>query len=300
MTLSSVFSLFVLLIGCTLGDDPYPNDAPDLDFSKAQWVNEFKYDGVFTTTKDKQDICRSFFQIYGAETKKFEPSNSNYKLENGFWIDPTKSKFMGYPLPYQLSSGIRGIVKVNDKITDARTENEAFLNGFNYNDITKYNKEKGIKWEVIKLTFPDFEPMKSQNNLSEKDEASFKFVKEGLIVFPEPIQIEDKYKLGTEDNELIIRFEPRKDADLIYVKFSHEGYDLGNDLGPFKSRGFIKYYKGDETTIKINKNDIVNLMYNKKIVTMTVSAIKFYTDKNDGRNFLFKNSSDSQALIFID
>ena len=81
MTISSIFSTIFLLVGCSLFEEPTPyKDAPDLDFTKAQWVNEFQYDGVFTIQKLANGQAQAHYYFNGDEAKKFLPINEKDKM----------------------------------------------------------------------------------------------------------------------------------------------------------------------------------------------------------------------------
>lgn len=297
MTLSSVFSLFFLLIGCTLADDPAPSkDAPDLDFSKAQWVNDFKYDGVFTIQKNFSGEAQAHFQFNGAEAKNFLPENEKDKIENGFWFDEKISKFVGPNSSYY--TGIVGKVAVNEMEFDPIKDlNYLFLGKLEVENLSlKYNATKGVTWNVSLVNIPNNDSFKAKNNLTKADEKSFITKKEGITVFPDAIKINKEYKISKEEKELKIDFESPKEADLIYVTFEYKRYNTG----VFIPSGFLKYMKSDANSIVISKSELQKFLGDAQKITMTLSAVKYYTTQQGNRNFIYKNIGHSVSTIIIE
>lgn len=297
MSFTSIISLFALVIGCSGSDDPKPNkDAPDLDFSKAQWVNEYGYDGVFTTTRDISDNFIADFSFNGATAKKFNPKNSKNPIENGIWFEPSMHEYFGKNVLKSYKTTIIGVVDLNG-ISFSSTN---FLGKIFSNDAFKFNPEEGLTWKVLKVNIPDTEEMKKINGLSPGDAKSFQVAKEKVKVFPEPIRLESKYTLGQDQKELMIDILPLKEADLIYVKFTNENSFFFTSPSSDDSGGFLKFYKGDVDHININKSELKNYVSGPGDITMTVTALKFYTSENGNRKFLFKNTSESVSKIILE
>ena len=313
MKQSLFLCLLTILFSCTAQTDITPaikSDAPDLDFSKPIWVNEFQYDGVFTIEEFYKDTFRAYYSFNGAEAKTFSPVNDRAIIENGFWFSPKISKFMG-GLSYY--SGINGKLSLNDvEIIPSYTgggslpsplvgNNGIYIGKLSENTSLKYNADKGFTWKVLSVNIPNDDSWKRLNNLTPDDKTSFVHEKDGIKVFPEVVKIEKQYVFNSSDKELTIKFEAIKNADVIYFQFDRNGYyDIGpDDLGIFESKGFLKYVKGDANSITIKRSEASLFLWNKPEFTMTVLAVKYYTSTNSKRKFLCRNIATSQANITI-
>ena len=292
--------LLTILFSCTAQSDitPVKSDAPDLDFSKPIWVNEFQYDGVFTIQRNVYDRYQASYAFYGAEAKAFSPINDKLPLENGFWFSPKIAKFVGY-LPYY--SNIIGKVSINDVDIDPYKGTLGLSKLTDYAAL-KYDADQGLTWKVNEVNIPDNTVMKTQNNLTSADKPSFINSKDGIKIFPEVIKIEKSYKYVKADKkDLVINFDAIKNADAIYFQFDMNGYyDFVQDLGTYESRGFLKYLKGDAKSVTIKGAEIEVLLYGRKEFAMTVTAVKYYTSSNEKRKFLYKNVAVSSATIIVE
>ena len=294
--------LLSILFSCTAQSDVTPaakSDAPDLDFSKAQYVNEFQYDGVFTITgTNSNKSYLATYNFYGAEAKALKLVNDRFPLENAIWFDTKLNPFLGRYGRY--FSGIWARMSINDVPFQYIG---GYLNLDNIKDFTsiKYNAEKGLVWKVIGVSIPDTEEMKSKNNLTSADISSFLVTKEGIKVFPEPVVLQDEYKLAKSDKDLTIKFNTPKNADVIYVQFDHgDAYPFDVNYGFYNSKGLLKYLKGDANSVNISRSELTNFVANISQITVTVKAIKFYSEKNGVRNFLYKNVSTSTSKIILE
>ena len=303
--------LITILFSCTAQTDitPVKSDAPDLDFSKPVWVNEFQYDGVFTIEEFYENTFRAYYTFNGAEAKTFSPVNDKAVIENGFWFSPKISKFMGGSSYY---SGISGRLSLNDvEIVPTYAgsnppsplvgNNGIYIGKLSENTSLKYNADKGFTWKVLSVNIPNDDSWKRLNNLTPDDKNSFIHTKDGIKVFPQAVKIEKEYVFTSSDKELTIKFEPIKNADVIYFQFDRSGYyAIGpDDLGIFESKGFLKYVKGDANSITIKRSEASLFLWNKPEFTMTVVAAKYYTTTNGKRKFLCRNVATSQATITI-
>lgn len=301
MSFTSIISLFALVLGCVGSDDPIPpnKDAPDLDFSKGKWVNEFQYDGVFTIKKRTNGTGQGIFMLYGADAKEFNPENSAYKIDNGFWFDEKKSYFIG-PNP-RYNPGIVSRVSINKLEFDYYKDNHfLYLGEFNANNKSlNYDPKTGLDWQVIDLSIPETEDYVLKNKLTHADENDFK-IKKTVTDFPEPIKVENSYTMSEDQKELTLEIPENKYADLIYVTIDNQTYNSSSNLNPLKSSGYIKSFKGDTKSIAILKKEIQLYLFDAKTVNMTISAVKFYTLKEGKRIFLFKNIGESKATITLE
>ena len=291
--------LLSILFSCTAQSDVTPTkDAPDLDFSKPIWVNDFQYDGVFTIQRNIYDRYQATYAFYGAEAKAFSPINDKLPLENGFWFSPKIAKFVGY-LPYY--SNLIGEVSINNLDIDPYKSTLGLSKLTDYAPL-KYEADKGLTWKINDIYISDDLAMKTQNNLTSADKKSFVHSKDGVKIFPEIIKIEKSYKYVKADKkDLIINFDAIKNADAIYFQFDMNGYyDFVQDLGTYESRGFLKYMKGDATSVTIKRGEIELFLYERKQFAMTVTAVKYYTSTNDKRKFLYKNVAVSSATINVE
>jgi hypothetical protein len=298
MSFTSIITLFAFVLGCSGADDPKPSkDAPDLDFSKPSWINEFQYDGVFTVRRDINNIYWGDYHFNDGTNKVFVPNNSAYKLENGIWFNPeSKPYFDVNSLPPNRllgSAKLNGIWLSNYNMLNPIGDlTDKFLN---------YNIEKGFTWEVLNIEIPTDQKNMALSKLSPNDAKSFIMVKEGLVGMPTQIKIEKEYRLEDKVQNKVIDFEPAKGADMVYIKFSDEGFAYADELGAQKANGFLKYFSPEQKSITIYRNEFDLLLNGRKQVTMTIQAIKFYTYKNDaGRKFIFKNIAESKAKIIIE
>jgi hypothetical protein len=289
--------LLTILFSCTAQTDitPIKSDAPDLDFSKAQYVNEFQYDGVFTITGINNRLFNAQYNFYGAEAKAFKIVNDRFPIENGIWFDDKLNPIIGPITRY--NSGIKGNVSINDY--ELNVLSGTFL-GNSLKDFApiKYVPETGLTWKVSAVGLSDATDFKAKQNLSKADAPSFLVSKTGVKLFPDFIKLEEKYALGSADKDITIKFDTPKNADVIYFQFDRGiVFDLGIDYGFYKSYGFIKYMKGDANQVTILRSELQNFVANTKEIAVTVTAIKFYTEKNGVRNFLYKNEAKSTSKI---
>ena len=298
MSFTSIISLFALVLGCVGLDDPVPSDkdAPDLDFSKPQWVNEYGYDGVFTTTRNISNNFIADFSFNGASAKKFIPKNTKNPIENGIWFEPSLYEYFGNNVLKSYKTTILGVAELNGVGFSSTT----YLGNIFSDDKFKFNPEEGLTWKVTKINIPDTDEMKKINGLSPGDAKSFQFTKEKVKIFPEPIKIESKYILGADQQDLKINFQPIKDADLIYVKFTNQNSFFSTSATSNESGGFLKYYKGDIDNITISRNELQTYVSSGIDITITVTALKFYTYEKNNRKFLFKNTSESTSKIILE
>ena len=295
--------LLTILFSCTAQSDITPaikSDAPDLDFSKAQYVNEFQYDGVFTITgTNSNKSYLATYNFYGAEAKALKLVNDRFPLENAIWYDAKLNPFLGRYGYY--GSGIYGRVSLNDVEFDQSSGGYLLLDNLKDFAPIKYNAEKGLAWKVLGVSIPNTADMKSKNNLIPADASSFLVTKEGVKVFPESVVLQEKYSLAKGDKDLTIKFDSPKNADIIYVQFDHgERYQLNYDYGFYNSRGLLKYLKGGATSINVTRSELINFVANVNEVAITVTALKFYTEKNGVRNFLYKNIAKSTSKIIVE
>lgn len=287
------------LFSCTAQTDitPAKSDAPDLDFSKAQYVNEFQYDAVFTITGSKNSSYFANYAFYGAEAKALKLVNDKVPIENGIWFDEKLTFIIGPILKY--NSGIRGRVALNDYELDG---NDVYL-GSSLKGFApiKFTAEKGLTWKVLELGLFDNSDFKTRQNLSSADKSSFLISKTGITLFPDAIKLQEKYTLGSLDKDITIKFDTPQNADAIYFQFDRgNAYDIGIDYGRYKSYGFIKYVKGNANQVTILRSELQNFVANTKEITITATAIKFYTEKNGVRNFLYKNEEKTTSKIIIE
>jgi hypothetical protein len=292
--------LLTILFSCTAQTDitPVKSDAPDLDFSKAQYVNEFQYDGVFTITGTNNNNSNTAnYAFYGAEAKALKLVNDRFPLENAIWMDTKLNPFLGTYGRY--NSGIWGKTSINDVQLN---QIGAYLPLGNIKDFAplKFNADKGLVWKVISVSIPNTEEMKSINNLTSADIPSFLVTKEGIKMFPEPVVLQEEYKLAKSDKDLTIKFNTPKNADVIYVQFDHAEDLLNQNYGFYNSKGLLKYLKGDASSVNITRSELTSFVANVNKVTVTIKAIKFYSEKKENRNFLFKNVSTSTSKIIIE
>jgi hypothetical protein len=284
--------LLTILFSCTAQTDitPVKSDAPDLDFSKAQYVNEFQYDGVFTITNDRNISYSANYSFNGAEAKAIKLVNERFPIENGIWLDEKIKSMLNY------NSGIIGTVTINDyKIYTVFASLGSSLKDF---ASIKFNAEQGLTWTVLGVGLFDTPDFKTKQNLSSADKSSFLVSKSGITLFPDVVKLEEKYSLGSADKDITIKFDTPKNADVIYFKFDRGNvYDIGIDYGYYKSYGFIKYVRGDANQITILRSELQNFVANAKEMAVTVTAIKFYTEKSGVRNFLYKNATISTSKI---
>jgi hypothetical protein len=302
MKQSLFLCLLTILFSCTAQTDITPtikSDAPELDFSKAQIVNEFQYDGVFTLTgSNNNKTYLATYAFYGAEAKALKLVNDRFPNENSVWYDAKLYPFLGRYGRY--NSGIWGRISINDVELN-------YFGGYLYLDNLKdfapikYNAEKGLTWNVLGVSIPNTDEMKTKNNLSSADASSFLVKKEEIKVFPQPVILQEKYSMAKGDKDLTIKFETPKNADVIYVQFDHgEVYPFLLDYGFYNSKGLLKYLKGDANSINVTRSELKNFVANISEVAVTVTAIKFYSEKNGSRNFLYKNVSTSTSKIIIE
>lgn len=299
MSFTSIISLFALVLGCVGSDDPLPSnkDAPDLDFSKAKWVNENVYDGVFTIRNDANNVFWADFHFNDAINKAFVPNNSIHKIENGIWFSPEiKPYFLVNHLPPNRLTG-------NAKLNGTWLKNYHTLNPIGtLNDIsTSIAGKNGHTWEILNIQIPNNEKTKNESKLIPADAKSFTMTKEGLEVFPKAIKLEKEYRFEEGKSDKIIELTPFSDADMVYVQFTDEGFYYAGDPGPLQPHGFMKYFLPNQTSITINKSEFAFYLNGRNQVTMTLQAIKFYTHKNEaGRKFIFKNIAEAKAKIIIE
>jgi hypothetical protein len=297
-----LFSVLALLVSCAAQSDNIEpakvvNDA-DIDFSKPIWVNHLQYDGVFTIERNALENYQAGYNFYGTEAKAFSPVNDKIPIENGFWFSPKIEKFIG--LSYY-NSGIRGRVKLNGVDIETAYAGNPNLGKLSENKAISYNADKGLTWDVVSVTFPSDATWKQANNLTATDESSFILSKSGIKAFPDVVKLEKSYGFGATDKELTIKFDAIKNADVIYFKFDRRNYyAIGpDDLGVYESKGFLKYVKGDATSITFKRAEASVFLWNKPEFTMTVSAVKYYTMTNGKKSFLFRNITTSQSTITL-
>jgi hypothetical protein len=316
MTLSSAFSFFLLLIGCTLVDDPAPinKDAPELDFSKPQWVNEFQYDGVFTINRALPDenikITRfaCTYKFYFNSTQKFNPINENTAIENGFWIDDNAAKVF---YKYTVNSDYYGEVLLND----ARF-NRSSYGRFNFTlpnsdpwieTNLKYDLEKGPIWKIEDYILKEKSTSEDIYQLYPADKSynllkpTFIHEKSDINSFPDAVKLKPTYTVSNDEKSVTINFDKIRNADVIYFKFNAAGSkvpDLNSDYTT-SSNGFIKYLKGDETSLTVKLSDLVRYTSSVNEISINVTAIKFYSSTENYRKFLFKNTATSNSIIKV-
>ena len=160
--------LLTLFFSCTAQSDITPaikSDAPDLDFSKAQYVNEYQYDGVFTIigNNNNNKSYLATYAFYGAEAKALKLVNDRFPLENAIWYDAKLNPLLGRYGYY--GSGIYGRVSLNDVEFDQSSGGYLSLDNLKDFAPIKYNAEKGLAWKVLGVSIPNTADMKSKNNL---------------------------------------------------------------------------------------------------------------------------------------
>ncbi len=286
--------LLTMLFNCKQNEILIPNstEAPDLNFSKAQWVNEYQYDGVFTANRFfTTSTVTAYFTFYGAEAKAFNPDKDLVKIDGGFLTNSPSQNLLGFPLAYY--SRIVGKALIDDLPFD--TDNRFYfkLDNRTTANMYKINPELGITWKVTDITIPDTPEMKSKHNIYPKDVPSFLFSKGGIKLFPDTIGLGRNYTMPKGTNDITINFGPIKNADLIYCQVNTGSiYNLGY------TGAFLKYLKGDATSITLNRNEIEKYVNsNLDVASLTVTALKFYTIQQGERKFLFKNISQRQTFI---
>jgi hypothetical protein len=288
--------LLTILFSCTAQTDitPVKSDAPDLDFSKAQYVNEFQYDGVFTITNEKNSAYYASYSFNGAEAKAIKLANEKFPVENGIWFDERLSFIIGPIIKY--NSGIGGTVAINDyQFYRGPVSLGNSLKSF---APIKFNADNGLTWKVLDIGLFDNSDFKTRQNLSAADKSSFLMSKSGITLFPDVVKLQEKYSLSSADKDIIIKFDTPQNADMIYFQFDRGNvYDIGIDYGYYKSYGFIKYVKGNANQITILRSELQNFVANAKEIAVTVTAIKFYTEKSGVRNFLYKNAAVTTSKI---
>ena len=288
--------LLSILFSCKQTEVLIPNssEAPDLNFSKAQWVNEYQYDGVFTANRFfTTSLFTAYFTFYGAEAKAFNPDRDLVKIDGGFLMNQNSPGFLGFPFTYY--SGIVGKALIDEMPFDADNRFYFKLDNTATANVYKYNPDLGITWKVIDVTIPDTPEMKSKNNLSPKDVPSFLISKGGIKLFPDTIKLASSYVMPKDANDLTISFGTIKNTDLIYCQFS-AGQTFNNN--PYNAGAFLKYLKGDATSITITRNELQKYVYkNLDFAYVTVTALKFYTTQQGERKFLYKNISLRQTFI---
>lgn len=291
--------LLTILFSCTAQTDitPLKSDAPDLDFSKAQYVNEFQYDGVFTITNDRNILYSANYSFNGAEAKAIKLANERFPVENGIWFDERLSQIIGPIIKY--NSGIGGRVAINDyEFFRGAVSLGSSLKGF---VPIKFNAENGLTWKILDIGLFDNSDFKSRQNLSSADKSSFLVSKSGITLFPDVVKLQEKYALSSADKDITIKFDMPQNADVIYFQFDRGNvYDIGIDYGYYKSYGFIKYVKGNANQITILRSELQNFVANAKEIAVTVTAIKFYTEKSGVRNFLYKNEAKTTSKVIIE
>jgi hypothetical protein len=291
--------LLTILFSCTAQTDitPVKSDAPDLDFSKAQYVNEFQYDGVFTITNDRNILYSANYSFNGAEAKAIKLANERFPVENGIWFDERLSQIIGPIIKY--NSGIGGRVAINDyEFFRGAVSLGSSLKGF---VPIKFNTENGLTWKILDIGLFDNSDFKSRQNLSSADKSSFLVSKSGITLFPDVVKLQEKYSLVSADKDITIKFDTPQNADVIYFQFDRGNvYDIGIDYGYYKSYGFIKYVKGNANQITILRSELQNFVANAKEIAITVTAIKFYTEKSGVRNFLYKNEAKTTSKVIIE
>jgi hypothetical protein len=297
MTFTTLISTIGLIfIGCSFGPDS--DDAPELNLSNGEWVNELKYDGVITLRLDMHGITWGEAKFNGAAQKALDPLNGKTTIKNGFWFDPELTPHFDIYRPSV--SRIGGFIKVNDLVFDTYSFTTAF-GRLKDNKKINYVAETGLKIEVAKVEMPRDEIHLSLAKLTPADAPSFLMIKDGIKVFPTSTTLEKEYHVSTKTPDLKIDFVPPANADLIYVKFSDEGFYYAGDLGTLQANGFIKSYKPDQSSITISKHECDLFLKGRSQVTMNIMGVKFYSHKNkDGRSFLIKNIAESKATVFID
>ena len=197
-------------------------------------------------------------------------------------------------------SGIWGRISINDVPLQLYG---GYLSLSNIKDFApiKYDADKGLVWKVLSVSIINTEEMKSRNNLTSDDIPSFLVTKEGIKMFPEPVVLQEEYKMAKSDKDLTIKFNTPKNADVIYVNFDYgDGNPPNLNYGFYKSRGLLKYLKGDATSVNVTQSDLRSFVANVNEVVVTIKAIKFYSEKKGNRNFLFKNVSTSTSKIIIE
>jgi hypothetical protein len=302
--------LLTILFSCTAQTDitPVKSDAPDLDFSKAQYVNEFQYDGVFTIYKGHLYVggtgepydYEATYNFYGSESKLFKPQNEKNALGDGFWYDSKTYNYINNQSYFNLSA-IKAKVSVNDfELLPSKSQFGSPLGIFPlYLEGLKYDALNGLTWKISDVVIPDTPEMKQKNNLSAIDAKSFNITKEGIKVFPNEIALDPSYRLGKGVQTLTIKFVAPKNTDAIYFNFT-KTTTLPNVVEPLKPFGVIKYVQKDVTSITVSRDELALFSNGGKSVTCSVQAVKYYTAKQGERNFLFKNTTVSFATITIE
>lgn len=295
MKLTFFLCLLTIVFSCKQNEVLIPNstEAPDLNFSKAQWVNEYQYDGVFTLNRFyTTSLFTAYFTFYGAEAKAFNPDKDLVKIDGGFLMNQNSPGFLGFPLTYY--SGIVGKALIDEMPFDADNRFYFKLDNTATANIYKYNPDLGITWRVTDITIPDTPQMKSKHNLYPKDVPSFLISKGGIKLFPDTIKLASGYTIPKGTNDLTVNLGLIKNADLIYYQINSNSIYSSNG----NSGAFLKYLKGDATSITITRNEIEKYVNkNLDIALLTVIALKFYTTQQGERKFLFKNISVRQASI---
>lgn len=288
--------LLTIIFSCKQNEVLIPNstEAPDLNFSKAQWVNEYQYDGVFTLNRlYTTSMFTAYFTFNGAEAKAFNPDRDLVKIDGGFLMNKLYNSFLGFPLTYY--SGIVGKALINEMPFDADNRFYFKLDNTATANIYKYNPDLGITWRITDITIPDTPEMKSKQNLYPKDVSSFLISKGEIKLFPDTIKLASSYTMPKGTNDITINFGPIKNADLIYFQFS-AGQTFNNN--PYNAGAFLKYLKGDATSITISRNELQNYIYNNiDVSSVTVTALKFYSTQQGERKFLYKNISQRFSFI---
>jgi hypothetical protein len=304
--------LLTILFSCTAQTDitPVKSDAPDLDFSKAQYVNEFQYDGVFTIYKGHLYVgatgepynYEATYNFYGSESKLFKPQNEKNVLGDGFWYDSKTYNYLNNQSFFNLSA-IKARVSVNDFELLSLPSTVSFGSPpgiFPLNlESLKYDALSGLTWKISDVIIPDTPDMKQKNNLSAIDAQSFNIAKKGIKVFPNEIVLDPSYRLGRGVQALTIKFEAPKNTDVIYFNFT-KTTTLPNVVEPLKPFGVIKYVQKDASSITVSRDELALFLNGGKSVTCVVQAVKHYTAKQGERNFLFKNTTISFATITIE
>ena len=287
--------LLTILFGCKQNEVLIPNstEAPDLNFSKSQWVNEYQYDGVFTINRlYSTNIFMASSTFNGAEAKAFNPDKDLIKIDNGFVMNEKFGGFLGFP--YSYNSGIIGKTLMDEMPFNEENRFYFKLDNTGLANLHKYNPELGITWKVIDVTIPDTPEIKAKQNLSPKDVPSFLISKSGIKLFPDTIKLAPSYTMAKGANDVTINLGTIKNADLIYCQVN-VAQNLNNNL---YGKAFLKHLKGDATSITITRNEIEKYV-NKNIdlALVTVTALKFYSTQQGEHKFLFKNTSQKFSFI---
>lgn len=294
-----LFICLSLMLLCCQAIEVKPNGKEFSPFKDSMLVNEFEYDGVFSierlTENNRLLNYTMRMRLYNEKAHKdatIRPMLANrFPPDDGFPVasdgldlfgklTKDKSKKNTIP-PYTV-----WFTPVRNMAVDINKYEYLYLDGnsfivlrndiyqFNNTTLTKESVVKGITWAV-------------RNNLPNSDKANdiFVFDTEEVMDFPDDVKLDLKKDVVKWGEDFTLTFPQVKNADALYFTFSSE---VGNEnTGEGFLKGYLKYTKGDATSITIRKAEQSFIgFYKGQIVTQ---ATKFRAKEINGKKFLFKS-----------